>query len=77
MNGRSAPAAAGFAGNFHLDEAIGLCRAAKIPAMIAHHYGLFAFNTADPAAIDAAARTSGPVSVHRARLGVDYALRPC
>ncbi len=45
VNGRSAALAeAGFAGNFYVEEAIALCDHCGIPAMIAHHYGLFAFN---------------------------------
>ena len=49
VNGRSkALRQAGFPGNFHVEEAVRLCDEAGIPAMIAHHYGLFAFNTADP-----------------------------
>ena len=34
-------------GNFTLDEAVGLCRRAGIGQMIAHHYGMFDFNTVD------------------------------
>ena len=57
VNGRNAAlTASGIAGNFTLSEAIELCDAAGIPMLIPHHFGLFAFNTADPAEIDAAAR---------------------
>ncbi len=57
VNGRDAGRAAnGIPGNFTLDEAIDLCRAAGVATLIPHHFGLFAFNTADPAEIDAAAR---------------------
>lgn len=46
VNGRSkALLHSGFAGNLTLDEALGLSCAAGIPAMIAHHHGMFAFNT--------------------------------
>lgn len=38
----------GVPGNFTLDEAIALCRAAAIPSLVCHHWGLFDFNTADP-----------------------------
>lgn len=38
----------GVPGNFSLDEAVALCREAGIPRLIVHHWGLFAFNTADP-----------------------------
>ncbi len=55
VNGRDAVRAeAGIPGNFTLDEAIALCEAAAIPLLVPHHFGLFAFNTADPAEIDAA-----------------------
>ncbi len=56
VNGRDrARADAGVPGNFTLDEAIALCEAAAVPLLVPHHWGLFAFNTADPAEIDAAA----------------------
>ncbi|WP_341210518.1 MBL fold metallo-hydrolase [uncultured Microbacterium sp.] len=38
----------GVPGNFRLDEAVALCRSAGIPRLIVHHWGLFAFNSADP-----------------------------
>ncbi|WP_428374322.1 MBL fold metallo-hydrolase [Lichenicoccus sp.] len=56
VNGRdSERAAAGVPGNFTLHEAVALCGETGIATLIAHHFGLFAFNTADPAAIDAMA----------------------
>ena len=62
VNGRDAERTANrIAGNFTLGEAIQLCAAAEVPTLIPHHFGLFAFNTADPAEIDAAAaRTRHP-----------------
>jgi L-ascorbate metabolism protein UlaG (beta-lactamase superfamily) len=76
VNGRSARLQAlGIAGNLTVEEAIGLCAACAIPAMIAHHYGMFAFNSADPEAIDRAAETA-PLHVHRAQAQMEYALRP-
>lgn len=67
VNGRSATLqAAGIAGNLTLAEAARLTVAARIPAMVAHHYGMFAFNTADPQAIDAAA-AEAPFNMIRAR----------
>ena len=55
VNGRDAERAqAGIPGNFTLDEAIALCAETGIACLIPHHFGLFAFNTIDPAAIDAA-----------------------
>jgi L-ascorbate metabolism protein UlaG (beta-lactamase superfamily) len=54
-NGRRPELAAqGIAGNLSLEEAIALCLEADIPNLLAHHFGLFAFNTIDPRAIDAA-----------------------
>lgn len=61
----------GVPGNFTLDEAVALARAAGARAMLAHHYGLFDFNTISPAAIDARAqqeRAAG-LEIHRAQTG--------
>ena len=70
VNGRSdALREAGFAGNMTPAEAVSLRGAAGIPAMIAHHHGMFAFNGADPDAIDRAAEAAPPLLVRRARLG--------
>lgn len=74
INGRSeALRQAGFAGNFTVGEAIDLCSACAIPAMIAHHYGMFAFNTANPEAIDRAA-AGASITVIRANEGVEFRL---
>ena len=43
INGRGK----GVAGNFTIEEAVELCRAAGIPYMVPHHFGMFAFNTVD------------------------------
>ncbi len=54
VNGRDeARSGNGVPGNFTLDEAVDLAHAARVPAMIVHHYGLFDFNTIEPDAIDA------------------------
>ncbi len=46
INGRSAYLRErGIAGNFTLEEAIDLCERARIPNLIGHHFGMFAFNT--------------------------------
>ncbi|PRH85841.1 MBL fold metallo-hydrolase [Labrys okinawensis] len=76
VNGRSpALAAAGIAGNFTLEEAVELASACGIPAMLAHHYGLFAFNTLAPERIDARAMAmAGPTRLLRARTGIEYRL---
>lgn len=60
VNGRAETLTAdGIAGNFTLDEAIVLCQETAIPSMIAHHHGLFAFNTIDAEVIDTAAERPG------------------
>ncbi|MGI4748653.1 MAG: MBL fold metallo-hydrolase [Janthinobacterium lividum] len=56
VNGRDTErAAGGVPGNFTLDEAVAVCGHANISVLIPHHFGMFAFNTADPASIDAMA----------------------
>ena len=57
----------GVPGNFTLDEAIGIATAVGCCAMVAHHYGLFAFNTEDPDAIDAASARTAAIQLLRAR----------
>jgi len=76
VNGRSeALRAAGIAGNFTLDEAVDLAVTCEVPFVLAHHYGMFAFNTAAPEAIDAkAGALSGEPHLVRARTGVEYRL---
>ena len=66
----------GVPGNFHLAEAVALSRSAGIGAMVAHHYGLFDFNTADPATIDATAETTGDLRILRARTDRILTIRP-
>lgn len=66
VNGRdSARLGAGIPGNFTLDEALAL--ASSLPYLIPHHFGMFAFNTADPALIDRAAneRSQGQTRILR------------
>ncbi|MCX5569904.1 MBL fold metallo-hydrolase [Kaistia nematophila] len=59
VNGRDAQRlAAGIPGNLTLAEAVALAGAAQAAFLVPHHFGLFAFNTADEAAIDAAALAS-------------------
>jgi L-ascorbate metabolism protein UlaG (beta-lactamase superfamily) len=75
VNGRSAELAArGIAGNMTAAEAVALCAEAAVPTMLAHHYGMFAFNTADPAEIDHVAAAERRVAVLRAQTGVEYRL---
>ena len=57
INGRGK----GVAGNFTFQEAAELCRAAGIPCMVPHHFGMFAFNTVDRGEVAAlAAATAAP-----------------
>ena len=39
-------------GNFTLAEAVALCQQAQIPLLLAHHFGLFDFNTVNVAATE-------------------------
>jgi L-ascorbate metabolism protein UlaG (beta-lactamase superfamily) len=74
VNGRSQTLAeAGFAGNFTLDEALSLAERCGAESMIAHHYGMFAFNTVPAEAIDAAAERAR-VHVVRAREKLEFRL---
>jgi L-ascorbate metabolism protein UlaG (beta-lactamase superfamily) len=61
----------GVPGNFTLDEAVELAKAGGAPAMLAHHYGLFDFNTVPPESIDARAQRerAGGLEIHRAQTG--------
>jgi L-ascorbate metabolism protein UlaG (beta-lactamase superfamily) len=53
VNGRDAQRSGnGVPGNFTLDEAIALAKNGRAKAMIAHHYGLFDFNTISAEMID-------------------------
>jgi L-ascorbate metabolism protein UlaG (beta-lactamase superfamily) len=68
----------GIPGNFTLDEAVRLCAEAEIPAMIAHHYGMFEFNTVPANSIDqAASKLSELIQLIRAKTSVCYRIRPC
>jgi L-ascorbate metabolism protein UlaG (beta-lactamase superfamily) len=77
VNGRDAfRKSQGIPGNFTLEEAIALCRQAEIRTMVAHHFGMFDFNTVAPEAIDEAANKRGEVvQVIRARTSRRYLLR--
>lgn len=67
----------GVPGNFTLDEAVALATAAGVPAMLAHHHGLFDFNTVSPEAIDARARQerAAGLQIHRAQTGCAWHVR--
>ena len=56
VNGRDADRrAGGIPGNMTLEEAVTLAGDVGAGLMVPHHFGMFAFNSCDPAAIDAAA----------------------
>ncbi len=78
VNGRSAALLArGVPGNLTLDEAVALAEAVGAGTMVAHHHGLFGFNTCDPALLAARARDGGgPVNFIPARTGLELRLRP-
>ena len=64
------------AGNFSLEEAVQFCLDARIPSMIAHHFGMFAFNTIDPGLIDQAAMNrQNQLQLMKAELGTRYFLK--
>ncbi len=75
VNGRDAErAAGGVPGNLTMEEAILLCRSAGIDALIAHHFGMFDFNTVPRAAVEAAARDSALAHAVAAETGLVYGL---
>lgn len=78
VNGRDAErTGAGILGNFSLDEAVELTRACGFGAAIGHHFGLFDFNTIDPAAARATvAAQPGLPPFLLAELAVRYDLWP-
>ncbi len=73
VNGRRAELSAqGVPGNLTLEEACQLCQQCDIRYMIAHHYGLFDFNSADPRDIDRYASQTATPTILRARLQTQY-----
>jgi L-ascorbate metabolism protein UlaG (beta-lactamase superfamily) len=62
----------GVPGNFTIGEAISIAEAIGIRHLVAHHHGLFDFNTESPANIDAAAALSRATDVFRAKVGICY-----
>lgn len=62
----------GVPGNFTLDEAIGISRQVGAGVVVAHHYGLFDFNTLDPEVIDRRARSEHDPRLLRARQSIAF-----
>jgi L-ascorbate metabolism protein UlaG (beta-lactamase superfamily) len=61
VNGRDAVRLEnGVPGNFHLHEAVELCKAAQVPVLIPHHWGMFDFNTVALDAIERFATDTEP-----------------
>lgn len=65
----------GVPGNFTLAEAIALAKSVGATDLVAHHYGMFDFNTEAPENIDAAASATNELSVHRARTEIAFVSR--
>jgi L-ascorbate metabolism protein UlaG (beta-lactamase superfamily) len=65
----------GVPGNFSLHEAITVARHVGAVDLIAHHYGLFDFNTEEPEIIDAEIATTIGLGLHRARTDILYTLQ--
>lgn len=62
-----------FPGNFHFEEALQLCCNADIAYLIPHHYGMFEFNTVDPADLQRKIEASSmPVQVVLPQLSRAY-----
>ncbi|NDW07408.1 MBL fold metallo-hydrolase [Jiella pacifica] len=77
VNGRDAVRASnGVPGNMSVEEALDLCRATGIGAMIAHHFDLFAFNTVPRETVEALASRSDLPHAVAARLDRFYSLGP-
>ena len=47
-------------GNFSITEAIALCQQAGVPVLLAHHWGMFDFNTVPEDGLKSAAALAGP-----------------
>ncbi|GAA0199908.1 MBL fold metallo-hydrolase [Cytobacillus oceanisediminis] len=64
VNGRDAHRREhGVPGNFTFAEAVRVCEAAGIEHLVPHHWGMFDFNTADPASFDLDLATAAGVRV--------------
>ncbi|WP_213762126.1 MBL fold metallo-hydrolase [Caballeronia sp. dw_19] len=78
VNGRDAQRSGnGVPGNFTLDEAVALARNGGAQAMIAHHYGLFDFNTISADVVDQriATEKAKGFEMFRAQEGYGWRLR--
>jgi L-ascorbate metabolism protein UlaG (beta-lactamase superfamily) len=77
VNGRDAVLlAAGIPGNLTLAEAHDLARDAALPAVIAHHFDMFAFNTVPRSHVEALETASPPVLFRAAKTATAFELAP-
>jgi len=75
VNGRDEMRRAnGIPGNLTVEEAVTLARAAGVPSVIAHHFGLFDFNTVPRATVEAAGSAVTDPHLAAARTGAIYRL---
>jgi L-ascorbate metabolism protein UlaG (beta-lactamase superfamily) len=75
VNGRDETRRAnGIPGNLTVEEAVTLARRAGIRSVIAHHFGLFDFNTIPRATVEAVAVAVTDLQLAPARIGVIYRL---
>jgi L-ascorbate metabolism protein UlaG (beta-lactamase superfamily) len=65
----------GVPGNLTLAEALELVRAAGIPDLVCHHWGMFSFNTADPAQLHSELSTVDDIAWRVPRLGEAFTAR--
>lgn len=73
VNGRDPVlTASGVPGNFSLEEAAEIACAVGAGTLLAHHYGMFAFNTCAPGRIDAMTAQRTDLAILRAMTGVAY-----
>lgn len=66
----------GVPGNFSLGEAVSLSTAVGASVLVAHHYGLFDFNTIEPALIDTRAIAQHDPRLVRARQAIAFRWSP-
>jgi len=78
VNGRDAyRTRRGIVGNLDFEEAVALCRRAGIPALVPHHYGMFAENTVDERDLERRiAAIEGAPACSKPRVGVWMDLPP-
>ena len=70
VNGRDAQRLSeGIPGNFTLEEAVFLAQQAGVGFLIPHHFGMFSFNTCDPAEIDRFAKATSRPTILRPLAG--------